>query len=333
MLYVCNPNRVRRTYLGGHRIDRLRGIKAEDAYFPEEWVASVVSAKNPGSTDPTEGLSVTREGEVLAHILERQPELLGEHSSLPILLKLLDASERLVIQAHPTAEYAQEHLNSRFGKAESWYVICADEDAHVYLGFREGVTKEAWEEAFHRQDSVQMLSMLHRIELKVGDVLYVDGGVPHAIGGGCLLAELQEPSDLMVVAERTTPSGRTIAEERIHCGLGAERMFDVFDYTGYSRQELEHKFIRHREAAPNSFVHIIDEDLTDKFRLTEYHVDGTMELTTCGEPGVAVVIEGVGTLTDRDGAVDVVSGDGLFLPADGGNIRATGNFRLLVATP
>ena len=60
--------------------------------------------------------------------------------------------------------------------------------------------------------------MLHRIPVKAGDFVFVDGGVPHAIGGGCFMVELQEPSDLMVVAERFTPSGRRIPDAKLSGG-------------------------------------------------------------------------------------------------------------------
>ncbi len=332
MVFLCKRNRVARTYLGGRRIDALRGDEPKDGFQPEEWVASVTYAHNAGSTDPNEGLSVCGE-RTLLDLLSENPSMLGRHEKLPILLKLLDASERLVIQVHPTVPFAKENWHSEFGKAECWYIISADEDACVYLGFKEGVTREAWERCFETQDVPTMLSMLHRIPLDEGDIWYVDGGVPHAIGGGCLMAELQEPTDLMVVPEKVTPSGRVIAEQRLHGGLGFEKMFDCFVYRGYSFDELKAKFHRHAEPEVNRAAHVIDRSLTDKFRMDEYLVSGSAEREASGEPGVAVVIGGRGTITDRDGTVAVRAGDGLFLPADCGALRFDGEFRILIAEP
>ncbi len=333
MIFPCKPNRVARTYLGGHRIDALRGIEAEDGFYPEEWIASVTAARNAGSTDPNEGLSFTRDGKSLVSLLENEPAMLGNYEKLPILLKLLDASERLVIQAHPTVEFAKAHLASDFGKAECWYIIEADPGAHVYLGFREGVTREAWEDAFRRQDSEKMLAMLHKIDLEPGDIWYVDGGVPHAIGGGCLMAELQEPTDLMVVPEMYTPSGRRIADERMHCGLGFEKSFDVYDYTGYSREALEAKFYRRPTVKANEVCHVIDESLTDKFRLDEYKISGEYKIAASGLPSVAIVIGGEATLSEGGETHAVKPSDSLFIPANAGEITVRGELRILIATP
>ena len=332
-MILCKENRVSRTYWGGHRIDRLRGKALPDGLQPEEWVASVTEARNAGSTDPHEGLSKTADGKILRDVLKEHPEYLGFYHNLPILLKLLDASERLVIQAHPTVSFAKRYLNSEFGKAECWYIISADPGAHVYLGFRKGVTRAVWIDAFKKQDTARMLSMLHRINVKDGDVIYVDGGVPHAIGGGCLMAELQEPTDLMVVTERVTPGGRRIAEERLHCGLGFDRMFDVFDYTGYSEEELRQRFIRHPAIQENARNSVIGNDLTDRFSLDEYCVTRRTPIVTAGKPAVIMVLGGIGTLTDSDGTIEVHAGDGLFLPATSRKPEADGNMRFLVALP
>ena len=77
-----------------------------------------------------------------------------------------------------------------------------------------------------------------------GDFVFVDGGVPHAIGGGCFMVELQEPSDLMVVAERFTPSGRRIPDAKMHGGVGWERMFDVYEYDGRTYEETCARYVR-----------------------------------------------------------------------------------------
>lgn len=332
MIFLCKPNRVTRTYLGGHRIDKLRGINANDNFKPEEWIASVTSARNPGG-DKNEGLSITRDGRFLVDILQEHPEFLGKYSSLPILLKLLDASERLVIQVHPTVEFAKANLNSDFGKAECWYIISTEPGACVYLGFKEGITREDWIDCFEKQDIDRMLSYLHKIELKEGDVWYVDGGVPHAIGGGCLMAELQEPTDLMAVPEKVTPSGRPLPEQRLHCGLGFEKMFDMFDYTGYSFEKLKEKFHRRRECAENSTADIIDSSLTDKFRMSECRVNGSMVYNKEDIPEVFVVIDGKGTVFDSDGKFDISAGDCGFIPATSKALKFEGDLRILISRP
>ena len=332
MIIKLLPNRVSRTYLGGHRIDKLRGEERPDGFCPEEWIASVTSAKNAGSTEPDEGLSRLADGSPLAGLLSANPGLLGKYDRFPILLKLLDAAERLAIQAHPTVSFAKANFGSDFGKAECWYILSADPGAHIYLGFREGITREDWKDCFERQDIGRMLSLMHRAELREGDIWYVDGGVPHAIGGGCLMAELQEPTDLMVVPERITPSGRIIPEARLHGGLGFERMFDCFSYEGRSYDELSRLYHRRPEPKLNTPFPVIDNTLTDKFSMWELRVSGHAGFDS-DKPAAAVVVEGGGQLSDSDGSVEVKAGDGLFLSAGRGVLRAEGELRLLIAEP
>ena len=237
MVYKLKENRVRRSYLGGARIDKFYGKEnCENGYCPEDWIGSVVEANNPGDVIVGEGLGVTDTGEFVKDVL-------SEKGKMPFLVKLLDSAERLVIQAHPTVDFAKKAFNSEFGKTECWYFIDCDEDACVYIGFKPGITREKWELLFHAQDSEGMLELLHKINVKKGDVVFVDGGVPHAIGGGSLILELQEPTDLMVCGEKVTPSGRVLADEKVHGGLGFEKMFDCFEYNPYTESEINEKFI------------------------------------------------------------------------------------------
>ena len=90
--------------------------------------------------------------------------------------------------------------------------------------------REYWKHLFDVQDIEGMLECMHHFPVKRGDLIYVAGGVPHAIGAGCFLAEIQEPTELMVIPERVTPSGVRLAEEKLHGGLGFEKMFDCFEY-------------------------------------------------------------------------------------------------------
>ena len=89
-----------------------------------------------------------------------------------------------------------------------------------------------------------MLSCLHKVPVKKGDTFIIRGGVPHGIGAGCFLVEIQEPTDYTIRTERVTPSGLPVADAMCHQGLGFEKMFDCFDYQGYSLAELQKKYNR-----------------------------------------------------------------------------------------
>ena len=236
MIAKLQPNRVRRTYLGGGRIDGFTGIAAscsDGVPRPEDWLASTATAFNGTLEIEGEGLGRLEDGRLVKDVV----------GSLPMLVKLLDSDERLVIQAHPTVQCAKRLFGSQVGKTECWYFLPGTApDACVYLGFKPGVTRETWRTAFETQRG--LLDMLHRIHVAPGDFVFVNGGVPHAIGGGCFMVELQEPSDLMVVAERFTPSGRRIPDAKMHGGVGWENMFDVYEYESRSLEETCAEYVR-----------------------------------------------------------------------------------------
>lgn len=108
----------------------------------------------------------------------------------PLLAKILDARETLSVQVHPPARVA-ERLGAE-PKTEMWYVLEAEEDAAVYAGFRAGVTRGAFERALG-DGSVE--GLLHRIPVAAGDAITIPSGRCHAIGAGCLIAEIQQNSD------------------------------------------------------------------------------------------------------------------------------------------
>ena len=290
-------NRVRRTYKGGRKIDAFEGI-TNAGQLPEDWTASVTSADNGDDIFPDEGLGFLKDGTPVKN-------LVGENFHM--LVKLLDSEERLVVQAHPTVEFAERELGVPHGKTECWYFLDCDSDAYVYIGFKEGVTRENLEKAFYEQNIDYMLSLLHRIPVKNGDFIFVDGGLPHAIGPGCFMIELQEPTDLMVVAERFTPSGRKIADYRIDMGLGLQKMFDVYDYTGYSEADLRKHFMPKSKYTANGVTTILDKDMTDKFSM--FRLDGNAFFEVSNKPAVAVVISGSGKINN----VNVVKGDRLLI--------------------
>lgn len=130
-------------------------------------------------------------------------------SETAVLVKVLDAGERLTIQVHPDREFAQSAFQSVFGKTEAWYILggrtIGGEDPYVLLGFKPGMTQAKWKQLFEDQDIPGMIGALHKIPVQPGDVFLVEGGVPHAIGSGCFLIEIQEPTDYTLRVERTTP--------------------------------------------------------------------------------------------------------------------------------
>jgi mannose-6-phosphate isomerase len=216
------PTRVYRFYRGGLLIDRMRGETGADTDFPEDWVGSVTRASNPGRDEPLAGLSQLDDGSLLRDAIAADPGgWLGPDAargSTGVLVKLLDAAERLPVHFHPDRAFAGEHFGSAFGKTEAWIVLAThEEQSEVWIGMRERVDRETYRGWIDRQDRERLLDSLHRVPVQAGDVIFVPAGTPHAIGAGALIAELQEPTDFSIVCEW---EGYPIAAEDSHLGLG-----------------------------------------------------------------------------------------------------------------
>ena len=338
MIAKLLANRVRRMYLGGGRIDAFCGVPADvldGVPRPEDWLASTTQAFNGAIEIDGEGLGRIEDGRLVKDVA----------GTLPILVKLLDSDERLVVQAHPTVPCAKRLFGSPVGKTECWYFLPGTApEACVYLGFKQGVTREAWERAVRdcsqisntnstrstRLNPVEnnpLLSFLHRIPVAPGDFVFVDGGVPHAIGAGCFMVELQEPSDLMVVAERFTPSGRRIPDAKMHGGVGWEKMFDVYEYEGLDYEEVCRRYVRRgfsrKECKDHKAFCVCGPEFTDKFGM--WRVLGGGGIAFPRDRSVAVVTDGKGSVN----GVGVKKGDRL-LVCGAENLEAHGDVALVV---
>ncbi|MCL6460172.1 MAG: class I mannose-6-phosphate isomerase, partial [Gorillibacterium sp.] len=226
---TLQPTRVWRTYIGGQLLEQWHGTDdPADGHYPEEWVSSVVDARNQGrEAIINEGLSLIESGEDEAITLREQiatnPEayLGAKHVQAMgvnpgVLVKMLDSAERLAIQVHPDRETAQRLFQSAYGKTEAWFFLggreVKGEQPYVLCGFKPGMTRQKWESQFHAQDVEGMLNGLHKIYPQPGDVFLIRGGMPHAIGPGNWMIEIQEPTDYTIRIERQTVSGLNLSE-------------------------------------------------------------------------------------------------------------------------
>ena len=126
----------------------------------------------------------------------RQNELTGrsgaEHRPFPLLLKYLDCQELLSIQVHPSDEIARELRPGELGKTEAWVVLDADPAARIYAGLRPGVTPDDVRRGLADGSLAQCL---HSFVPQKGQCIFLRAGTVHAVGGGVLIAEVQQSSD------------------------------------------------------------------------------------------------------------------------------------------
>lgn len=226
---VLPPNQFHRFYSGGARIDALRGAPAGEDGRPEDWIGSTATSWG----EESEGLSRLADGTVLREAIEADPEgYLGpDHverwgSDPALLVKLLDAGQRLPVHFHPGRRFAREHLGLRFGKTEAWIILEAEPDAAIHVGPREPLDPATVRRWVDSQDAEEMLAALQRLPVTAGDAMLVPAGTLHAIGGGILLLELQEPTDLSVLVEWRAFGVHTGAE---HLELGWDTALGAID--------------------------------------------------------------------------------------------------------
>lgn len=178
---------------GGNKLNEILPQDSQIENLGEIWCLSGIS----------ENVSVVENGELkgknLNEIIEiYQEKLLGENTwgkfgnNFPLLMKFIDAAEPLSVQVHPNDEQAKRMHNS-FGKSEMWYIIDAENDAELIIGFEDGITKTDYSE--HLQNET-LEEILHEIPIEKGDAIYIPAGRVHAIGKGIVLAEIQQTSDV-----------------------------------------------------------------------------------------------------------------------------------------
>ncbi len=192
----------------------------------------------------------TFKGKTLNDLINLYPtEILGTKvytrfgKQFPLLFKYLDAREDLSIQLHPNDELAKKRHNS-FGKTEMWYVMQADEDARLIVGFKEKSSPEAYLEHL---ESKTLLNILDTKKVKSGDVFMLETGTIHAIGAGILIAEIQQTSDITYRVydfDRKDSKGNT---RELHVDLALEAL-------NYDKIEAQ-RFYDKNENVSNEVVH------------------------------------------------------------------------------
>lgn len=324
--------RAWRTYTGGSEIDKIHGIEnGPDGQFPEEWIMSTVTARNPGRESIEEGMCYLagRDMSLKAYIETFPEEALGRAhldklgKTTGVLVKIIDAAERLTVQCHPNREQALRLFDSPFGKTECWYILGGreidGERPSLYFGFRPGIDRQKWKDAFDRQDIPAMLGMMHHFEVRPGDTFLIQGGVPHAIGAGCLLVEIQEPTDYTIRIERVTPKGLRIDDRQCHQGLGFDRMFDCFDFTGHSQAEIfaqwriPPRVLEQTDGATRT--EIIGYDHTACFAMERCDIAGSYTFAPSGVFFGMYMLRGRGSILSAGGQTPFSAGDQFFVPA------------------
>ncbi|HYQ59307.1 MAG TPA: type I phosphomannose isomerase catalytic subunit [Draconibacterium sp.] len=151
----------------------------------------------------------------------------------PLLIKFIDAQNDLSIQVHPNDKLSKERHNA-YGKTEMWYVVGAEKGALINSGFNQEVNREKYLEYLN---AGKLTELLHYDEVEAGDVYFIPAGRVHAIGKGCLVAEIQQTSDITYRIYDYNRKDDKGNERELHTDLA----LDAIDFSYSSQYKTDYK--------------------------------------------------------------------------------------------
>ncbi|WP_026810178.1 type I phosphomannose isomerase catalytic subunit [Arenibacter latericius] len=286
---------------GGTKLKQVLGKEISSDITGESWELSGVNGD----------VSIVANGELkggsLQELIEKYPEdLLGKGvlerfgREFPVLIKFIDAKQDLSIQLHPNDELAKKRHNS-FGKTEMWYVMDADKDAELIVGFNKTVTKEEYAKSI--EDNT-LLDLLNYEKVSEGDTFFINTGKIHAIGAGVLLAEIQQTSDITYRVFDFNRKDKDGKYRELHTDLA----LDAIDY------EKKDDF---------KIAYSQDKDKVNAMVTCPYFTTNFLDLTQPLEVDVTnrnsftiyLCVEGAASITNEFGQVDLQKGQTILVPA------------------
>ena len=294
---------------GGTKLKEQYNKKSDLEIVAESWEMSCHK----------DGESTVITGEFQGKKLSEYVEALGKDalgkkaekfSYFPLLIKFIDAKDNLSIQVHPADEYALR-VEGEYGKTEMWYVLEAEEDAYLYYGFNRDITREEFAE---RIKNNTILEVLNKVNVKKGDVFFIDAGTVHAIGSGLMICEIQQNSN---TTYRVYDYDRRDKEGNAR-PLHIEKAIEVSKLT--KAPELK---------ASNDDVLATCEYFTVK----KVQVNGDAKVSVNEESFVSlIIVDGDGKVALGSDELTVTKGDSVFVPAQNGEIALSGNMEVIVSS-
>ena len=293
---------------GGHKLVDDFGIDYKGDICAEAWLLSCHE----------DGKSVVADGQYEGKTLNELIDILGKEclgtdcrdkEDFPILIKLIDARKPLSIQVHPDEEYARAH-EGQHGKTEMWYVLDAEEGAYLYQGFKRDISKEEFEK---RISDNTLEEVLNKEYVKKGDVLLINPGTLHALGGGILLAEIQQSSN---VTYRIYDYGRVGTDGKTR-PLHIKQALDVT-----------------RLCKPQKYVSSDGYLLSCDYFVVSHEII-TPDASYTGDAdersfGSIIVLEGSAKITCACENLDIRKGESLFITAGSGEFTIEGDAEVLI---
>ena len=248
----------------------------------------------------------------------------GKAARFPVLVKFIDASDRLSVQVHPDDAYAAAHHDGDRGKTECWVVLHAEPDAWVLDGLRHGVTRDAFASAGEEGTVEDLLTVR---PVKAGDLVWIPAGHVHAVGPGIVLAEIQQNSDITYRVYDWDRPGLDGKPRALHVADALE----TINFTG----DTPASGGRGRTADETGLLveHLVD---CRAFSVSCIQLDGRPWAADTGGGYVAlIVLAGAARLVSGERPIPIRAGDTVLVPADASEyvFEAAEELTVLAAAP
>jgi mannose-6-phosphate isomerase len=292
---------LKRTRWGGERLGtqlhKLIGIEAD---YGESWELS----------DHPQAPTLIAGGEyadwTLSQLIRKNPDALygagNNYSTFPLLIKFIDATDRLSLQVHPDETRQKNFDATRSGKSEAWVILDANEGSRIYAGLKPGIDEVRLRQHLE-QGNVE--ECLHSYPVKPGDCVFIPAGTLHAIGEGILLVEVQQTSDITF---------RLFDWDRLdHSGnprpLHVAKAFESINFERGPVELLEPRMLSRGD-------HQIEQLLeSDYFCIRRHHSRLSFPLASMNQAQILIVLEGAGQLDCGAETYELLEGKTILIPA------------------
>lgn len=305
---------------GGSRLNDDFNLGVPIAPFAEAWVCST-------HPDGTSTHSTT--DQPLTELLSAHPEYLGTHAlsttggkpELPILIKLIDAKNDLSVQVHPDDEYAKKY-EGQWGKTEMWYVLGARKNSELIYGFNRDTDPA---EVRERISAGSIGVILNHVPVHKDDVFYIESGMVHAIGAGCLVAEIQQSSNLtyrLYDYDRVDKHGQ---KRELHI----EKALDVakLSSSAFPRQPL--RVLKYKPGYASELLTRCRYFQVERLLLNTENRKLADFRTRSNSFHALLCVDGCGVLFGENVMLNFFKGDCIFVPADSIPLQLHGRAQLL----
>ena len=305
---------------GGSRLNDDFNMGIPISPFAEAWVCS---------THPDGESGVPDYGCSLGEVLSAHPEYLGSHAlqttggraELPILIKLIDAKNDLSVQVHPDDEYAREN-EGQWGKTEMWYVLGAKKEASLIYGFNRDVTAEQVRTSIR---TGRISAILNHVPVHKDDVFYIESGTVHAIGAGCLVAEIQQSSNLtyrLYDYDRVDKWGK---KRELHI----RKALEVANLSSSAAPRQPLRVLKYRSGYASELLTRCKYFQVERILLNTENRKLADFRTESNSFHALLCVDGCGVLYGEGLMLDFFKGNCIFVPADSISLKLHGKAQLL----